>query len=68
MNLMWQPGETINFRASDHVRAIHQHARCKLIDYAVTNLRPIKTALKKQYARQEALPVENDLDGLFKPA
>jgi uncharacterized cofD-like protein len=66
VNLMWQPGETINFRASDHVRAIHQHARCKLIDYAVTNLRPIKTALKKQYARQEALPVENDLDGLFK--
>jgi uncharacterized cofD-like protein len=66
VNLMWQPGETTNFRASDHVRAIHQHARCKLIDYAVTNLRPIKTALKKRYARQEALPVENDLDGLFK--
>jgi uncharacterized cofD-like protein len=66
VNLMWQPGETINFRASDHIRAIHQHARCKLIDYAITNLRPIKTALKKQYARQEALPVENDLDGLFK--
>jgi uncharacterized cofD-like protein len=66
VNLMWQPGETINFRASDHVRAIHQHARCKLIDYAVTNLRPIKPALKKRYARQQAMPVENDHDGLFK--
>jgi len=66
VNLMWQPGETTNFRASDHVRAIHQHARCKLLDYAVTNLRAIKPALQKRYARQAALPVENDVDGLFK--
>jgi uncharacterized cofD-like protein len=66
VNLMWQPGETTNFRASDHIRAIHQHARCKLLDYAVTNLRPIKPALKKRYAREDALPVENDLDAIFK--
>ena len=26
VNLMWQPGETTGFRASDHVRAIHHHA------------------------------------------
>src|SRR4051794_25395690 len=56
VNLMWQPGETTNFRASDHVRAIHQHAKCKLLDYAITNMRPIKPALKKRYARQDALP------------
>ena len=62
VNLMWQPGETTNFRASDHVRAIHQHARGKLLDYAIINIRPIKPALKKRYAREEALPVENDLD------
>jgi uncharacterized cofD-like protein len=66
VNLMWQPGETTDFRASDHVRAIHQHARCKLLDYAITNLRPIKPALKKRYARESALPVENDLDAIFK--
>lgn len=66
VNLMSQPGETTNFRASDHIRAIHQHARCKLLDYAITNLRPIKQALKKRYAREEALPVENDIDGIFK--
>src|SRR6185369_3180241 len=53
VNLMWQPGETTNFRASDHIRAIHQHARCKLLDYAVTNQRPIRPALKKRYAREE---------------
>jgi uncharacterized cofD-like protein len=66
VNLMWQPGETMDFRASDHVRAIHQHARCKLLDYAVVNIRPIKPSLKKRYAREAALPVQNDLDALFK--
>jgi 2-phospho-L-lactate transferase/gluconeogenesis factor (CofD/UPF0052 family) len=63
---MWQPGETTNFSASDHIRALRQHARCKFLDYAITNLRPIKPALKKRYARQEALPVENDIDAIFK--
>ena len=29
-------------------------------------MRPIKAELKKRYARQEALPVENDLDAIFK--
>lgn len=66
VNLMWQPGETTDFRASDHVRAIHQHAGGKLLDYAVVNIRPITSALKKRYARQAALPVENDIDALFK--
>ena len=66
VNLMWQPGETTNFRASDHIRAIHQHARGKLLDYAVINIRPIPLAMKKRYAREEALPVENDIDAVFK--
>jgi uncharacterized cofD-like protein len=66
VNLMWQPGETTDFTASEHVRAIHRHARCKLLDYAIVNIRPIKPALKRRYARQEALPVVNDLDMLFK--
>jgi uncharacterized cofD-like protein len=66
VNLMWQPGETTNFTASEHVRAIHRHARGKLLDYAIVNIRPIKPALKRRYARQEALPVVNDLDVLFK--
>ena len=39
VNLMWQPGETTGFRASDHVRAIHRHAGGKFLDYAVVNIR-----------------------------
>jgi uncharacterized cofD-like protein len=65
VNLMWQPGETSEFRASDHVRAIHKHSGGKLLDYAVVNIRPIPSALKKAYAKTAAMPVENDIDALF---
>jgi uncharacterized cofD-like protein len=66
VNLMWQPGETTDFRASDHVRAINRHAGGKLLDYAVVNIRPIPSAVKRRYARESALPVENDIDTIFK--
>jgi uncharacterized cofD-like protein len=65
VNLMWQPGETMNFCASDHIRAIHRHARGKLLDYAVVNLRPIRPAVKQRYARTLAMPVENDVDNIL---
>jgi len=66
VNLMWQPGETLEFTASDHVRAIHRHAGGKFLDYAVVNTRPITYAMKKRYAREAALPVENDIETIFK--
>lgn len=65
VNLMWQPGETMNFRASDHVRVLDRHAGGKFLDYAVVNIRPITLAMKKRYARESAHPVENDIDTLF---
>lgn len=66
VNLMSQPGETTDLRASDHIRAIHQHAGGKLLDYAIINIRPITSAMKKRYARARAMPVENDIDAIFK--
>ncbi|MGH9720697.1 MAG: gluconeogenesis factor YvcK family protein [Bryobacteraceae bacterium] len=66
VNLMWQPGETQRFRASDHVRAIYDHSGPELLDYAVVNVRAIRPSLKKKYAREEALPVEVDIDALSK--
>ena len=66
VNLMWQPGETVNFSASDHIRAIHKHAGGKLIDCAIVNVAPIQMAVRKRYERQQALPVENDLDRIAK--
>lgn len=66
VNLMWQPGETVNFSASDHIRAIHRHAGGKIIDYAIVNVRPIQPALRKRYEREQALPVENDVERISK--
>jgi len=66
VNLMWQPGETIGFRASDHVDAIHLHAGMQLIDVAVLNTRPISATQKRKYAAQKVRPVLNDVDRLQK--
>jgi uncharacterized cofD-like protein len=64
VNLMWQPGETIHFTASQHLRAIHEHARRKLIDCIVLNTAPIPAGLKRKYARAKVKPVENDTEAL----
>src|SRR5262249_31951117 len=66
VNLMGQPGETTNFTASDHVRAIQRHVGADLLDYVVVNVRPIPPSTKKRYARESAAPVKNDLDALFR--
>jgi uncharacterized cofD-like protein len=64
VNLMWQPGETINFSASRHVEAILRHARRRVMDYVVLNTAPISPALRRKYAAQNVQPVENDFERL----
>ncbi len=63
-NLMWQPGETTGFSASDHVDAVLKHACKGLLDCVILNTRPIAPAQLRRYARQGARPVENDVDKL----
>ena len=68
VNLMSQPGETTNFRASDHVAAILRHAgraySRSLIDVCVINTRSIRGKALDRYQAHEARPIENDLDQL----
>ncbi|MBC8167465.1 MAG: uridine diphosphate-N-acetylglucosamine-binding protein YvcK, partial [Bryobacteraceae bacterium] len=64
VNLMWQPGETIQFTASDHVRAINDHARRRIVDVVVVNSKPIPVTLQEKYAASRAHPVENDIERL----
>ncbi len=59
-NLMWQPGETEHYSAADHVRAIYNHAPGLTFDYAVVSANRIPAALRRRYARENALPVEVD--------
>ena len=46
--------------------SLHRHGGGKFLDYAVVNVRSITSALRKRYARQDAMPVENDIDALLK--
>jgi len=64
VNLMWQPGETINFTASQHVKAVNEHAGTNLVDCVVLNSGAIPAALRRKYARVSVKPVENDFDEL----
>jgi uncharacterized cofD-like protein len=65
-NLMTQPGESRDYSAADHVRALNQHTRYKLFDHMVLNTRPLSPSLLKRYAAEHAAPVELDLDAVRK--
>lgn len=62
VNLMWQPGETINFSASRHVAAINKHARRRLMDCVVLNTAPISKRMQQRYAAANVRQVENDFE------
>jgi uncharacterized cofD-like protein len=62
VNLMSQPGETIGFRASDHVDAINRHTKHPLLDVAVVNTRSISARQRRKYAAEQAQSVINDVD------
>jgi uncharacterized cofD-like protein len=66
VNLMSQPGETTNFRASDHVKALLRHAGRgrRLIDVCVVNTQPIQRKALDRYQANAARAVENDLETL----
>ena len=64
VNLMGQPGETLDFSAAEHMSALAEHAGRNLLDYVVYNTRQFSPALLKRYARQNAMPVPNDLERL----
>ena len=67
VNIMSQPGETTNFRASDHVAALLRHAgryRDRLLDTVVVNSHPVAERIAARYRAQDARPVENDIDRL----
>jgi uncharacterized cofD-like protein len=65
VNLMWQPCETMTFKASDHIRAIIDHGGEGLVEYAIVNTGLVRPSLRKKYARQQVQPVEVDLETLY---
>jgi uncharacterized cofD-like protein len=63
-NLMWQPGETTGLTASEHAKAILEHAGKPLIDYVIVNTAEIQEPLLRKYERRRQRPVVTDMDRL----
>jgi uncharacterized cofD-like protein len=62
-NVMTQPGETGEFSASDHLRAIIAHAG-KFIDYAILNTGTVPPRLCARYRQEGAGPVAADFEAV----
>ena len=63
-NVMTQPGETDQYTASDHVRALLGHGGPGIIDEVLVNVEEIASCLLDNYAKEGACPVEADIDEL----
>ena len=63
-NVMTQPGETDGYTAADHVRAIIDHIGPGCIDYVLVNVQAVAPELQEVYARQNAYPVEADVEAI----
>ena len=63
-NLMWEPGETEEYSAADHVEAVLEHSLPGLIDVVIVNKKAIPAAARRRYAEQHAFPVELDQERL----
>ncbi|MEJ2684602.1 MAG: YvcK family protein [Candidatus Sulfobium sp.] len=59
-NLMTEPGETAGYAASDHVRAIFDHAGQGFFRYVILNNGRVPGALHEKYAREGFHPVRID--------
>jgi uncharacterized cofD-like protein len=60
-NLMTQPGESRRYTAAQHLRALNEHAGCKIFDGMILSKTRISPGLQRRYAAQRAEPVVNDL-------
>lgn len=64
-NLMTQAGETLDFTASDHVKALYSHMRCTFIDTILVNSENIPEDILNRYSEEFAKPVHFDFNQLY---
>jgi uncharacterized cofD-like protein len=65
-NVMTQKGETEDYKASDHLRAIVEHTAPGIVDYCIINTAKIKPEMLAKYKTEEAYPVVPDSENLKK--
>ena len=61
-NAMTQPGETDQFKVSEHIKVLIKHSDPKVFEYCiVANTKQISESVLKRYTKEKAYPVTNDL-------
>ncbi|MFB6366976.1 uridine diphosphate-N-acetylglucosamine-binding protein YvcK [Paenibacillus elgii] len=65
-NVMTQPGETDDYKVSDHLKAVRDHIGTDLFDYVIVNNGDIPEQVQSKYAEQGAKIVPLDLDEVTK--
>lgn len=65
-NIMTQPGETDNYTAADHLRAIYEHCSPGMVEYMIVNKQEISRAQLARYQEKGSHPVMVDVAGLEK--
>lgn len=64
-NLMTQAGETLDYTASDHVKAIYNHLNSPFIDTILVNNENIPEHVQERYSEELAKPVHFDVSTLY---
>jgi uncharacterized cofD-like protein len=65
-NVMTQKGETDDYKASDHLRAIIEHTAPGIADYSIVNTARIADELLGKYKGEESYPVVPDTENFKK--
>src|SRR6266550_2849782 len=63
-NLMTQANESLGRTAAEHIRALNDHAGCRLFDYALINRMSASSDLKAKYALEGASQIVADLEAI----
>lgn len=65
-NIMTQHGETDNFSASDHLKALIKHSHPQVVNYCLVNTGSIAAWLMEKYKGEQATLVRPDIDKIRK--
>ncbi|WP_394139757.1 gluconeogenesis factor YvcK family protein [Cytobacillus oceanisediminis] len=63
-NLMTQAGETLDYTASDHVKALYDHMSCAFINTILVNNEEIPPHIQERYSEEMSKPVVYDTAAL----
>jgi uncharacterized cofD-like protein len=63
-NLMTQANESLSLAASDHIRALNDHAGVQLFDFSLVNRKMASPEMKAKYALEGASQIAVDIDAI----